>query len=74
MLVGCGKNQDQIDAENRAVELQEENNILRNSIDETRQQIDDARQHINDANDALEQRRLNAAGDELDSARNSINE
>ena len=67
LLVGCGKSQEQIDAENRALELQEENESLRNSIDETRQ-------HIDDANDALEQRRLDEADDELDSARNSIDE
>jgi len=67
LLVGCGKSQEQIDAENRTLELQEENESLRNSIDE-------ARQHIDDANDALEQRRLDEAEDELDSARNSIYE
>lgn len=67
LLVGCGKSQEQIDAENRALELQEENESLRDSIDE-------ARQHIDDANDALEQRRLDEAEDELDSARNSIYE
>lgn len=67
LLVGCGKSQEQIDAENRALELQEENESLRDSIDE-------ARQHIDDANDALEQHRLDEAEDELDSARNSIYE
>ena len=67
LLVGCGKSQEQIDAENRALELQEENENLRSSID-------DARQHIEDANDALEQRRLDEADDELDSARSAIDE
>ena len=67
LLVGCGKSQEQIDAENRALELQEENENLRGSID-------DARQHIEDANDALEQRRLDEADDELDNARSAIDE
>lgn len=65
--MSCGKSQEQIDAENRAQELQEENESLRDSIDE-------ARQHIEYANDALEQRRLDEADDELDSARSAIDE
>lgn len=67
VCVGCGKSQEQIDAEYRAQELQEEN-------DQLRANIEDARQRIEDARDDIEMRRLNDADDELDDAMSNIDD
>jgi hypothetical protein len=65
--VGCGKSQDQIDAENRAQELQEENDRLRENLEEATQLIEDAR-------DDIQMHKLNDADNELEDAMGLIEE